>query len=347
MAVVQILLAIFSRTAARVLNTAFAWATIALFGRVPARQQIYLSVMAFGSMAWLISVIGIAFPSFATFLLALVTIPSWLRPGWIRLAMLAVALVSPLLVGGMSLLALDPAERPRDRAPRVRAVLRGYPVTIGLSLTLALLLLFVPILKARGALKRWTTTHVPVLVKPEDYPAALHDLETALRAEGWQTARRPASWMLRLPMHVFGVLAGHSIPLVAKELTTLRSAQLEITLHPSDLILAGPNGDVMRARARVAERLAFSKLYMTWTADGQRLEEDLRKVWLGMETVNGHPRPNGHPGTDDLQTLDHELKTAELPYEEWEVLFRKELLLERRLGGLDPRAPHELPSAPD
>jgi hypothetical protein len=87
MAIVQVLFAIFSRTAGRVLNTAFAWATIALFGRVPPRQQICLSVMAFGSMAWLISVIGVAFPSMATFLLALVTIPSWVRPGWIRLAM--------------------------------------------------------------------------------------------------------------------------------------------------------------------------------------------------------------------------------------------------------------------
>jgi len=91
----------------------------------------------------------------------------------------------------------------------------------------------------------------------------------------------------------------------------------------------------------MAERLAFSKLYMTWTADAQRLEENLRKVWLGIETVNGHPR------TGDLQTLDRELKTAELPYEEWEVLFRKELLLERRLASLDTPATHELPSTPD
>lgn len=340
MAIVQVLFAIFSRTAGRVLNTAFAWATIALFGRVPPRQQIYLSVMAFGSMAWLISVIGIAFPSVATFLLALVTIPSWVRPGWIRLAMVAVALVSPLLVGGMSLLALDPAERPRDPGPRIKAILRGYPVTIGLSLTLALLLIFVPILKARAALKRWTTTHVPVLVKPEDYPAALHQLETALKDEGWPTARVPASWMLRVPMHVFGALAGRSIPLVAETLTTLRNAHLEVTLHPSDLIFAGPNGQVMRARARVAERLAFSKLYMTWTADAQRLEESLLKVWLGIERANGQPR------TDDLPMLDHKLKTAELPYEEWEVLFRKELLLERRLAGLDIRAEHELTSPP-
>jgi hypothetical protein len=34
----------------------------------------------------------------------------------------------------------------------------------------------------------------------------------------------------------------------------------------------------MKARARLAERLAFSKLYMTWTADRQRLENKLRKI---------------------------------------------------------------------
>ena len=338
MAIVQIILAIFSRTAGRVLNTAFAWATIALFGRVPPRQQIYLSVMAFGSMAWLISVIGIAFPSAATFLLAFVTIPPWVRPGWIRLAMFTIALVSPLLVGGMSLLALDPAGRPRGFARRLEVILRGYPVTIGLSLTLALLLIFVPVLRARGALKRWTTTHVPVMVKSEDYGSVLHDLEGALADEGWRTSRVPASWMLRMPMHVFGALAGRSIPLVAERLTTLQSAQLEVTLHPSDLILAGPNREVMKARARLAERLAFSKLYMTWTADAQRLEDRLRKIWLGTEASNGHHQAK------TLSAVDHDLKTAELPFEEWEVLFRKELLLERRRHGLDVGAVHELPS---
>jgi hypothetical protein len=337
MAIVQIILAIFSRTAGRVLNTAFAWATIALFGRVPARQQLYLSVMAFGSIAWLISVIGIAFPSVATFLLAFVTIPPWVRPGWIRLAMLAIALVSPLLVGGMSLLALDPTGRPRGAARRIRVILRGYPVTIGLSLTLALLLVFVPVLRAQGALRRWTTTHVPVMVKPEDYPAVLHDLEIALAHEGWRTSRVPASWILRVPMHVFGILAGRSIPLVAERLTTLQSSRLEVTLHPSDLILAGPNRDVMKARARLAERLAFSKLYMTWTANGQRLEDELRKIRLRSETSNG----NGL--TESLPAVDLDLRTAELPFEEWEVLFRKELLLERRLLARDVGA-HELPS---
>jgi len=35
------------------------------------------------------------------------------------------------------------------------------------------------------------------------------------------------------------------------------------------------------------------------------------------------------------------------PYEEWEVLFRKELLLERRLAGLDTRSGARPARAPD
>jgi hypothetical protein len=77
---------------------------------------------------------------------------------------------------------------------------------------------------------------------------------------------------------------------------------------------------------------------MTWTADAQRLEDKLRKIWLGTEASNGRRRGKSLPA------VDRDLKTAELPFEEWEVLFRKELLLERRRHRLDVGAAHELPS---
>ena len=93
----------------------------------------------------------------------------------------------------------------------------------------------------------------------------------------------------------------------------------------------------MKARARLAERLAFSKVYMTWTADAQRLEDKLRKIRLSSEASNG----NGL--TESLPAVDLDLRTAELPFEEWEVLFRKELLVERWLLARDVGA-HELRS---
>jgi hypothetical protein len=127
-------------------------------------------------------------------------------------------------------------------------------------------------------------------------------------------------------------LAGRSVPLVAERLTTLRAERLEVTLHPSDLILSGPDGDVMRARARLAERLAFSKLYTTWTSEGQRLEDRLRRLRWRSQTGAGL-WDGGQEGL--FRALERDLKAAEVPYEEWEVLFRKLLLLERHLAGLD------------
>src|SRR5215831_4328686 len=53
MAIVQALLAAVARSAGRVLNTVFGWATVMIFGRVPESRQIYLSVIAFGSVVWI------------------------------------------------------------------------------------------------------------------------------------------------------------------------------------------------------------------------------------------------------------------------------------------------------
>src|SRR5690348_1327010 len=102
MAIVQVLLAALTKQASKLLNTAFGWATVLLFGKVPQDRQIYLSLISLGSVAWLVAVLGIAFPQFATFLLTFVTLPSWVDKTWVRLAMLAAAAIIPLAVGALS-----------------------------------------------------------------------------------------------------------------------------------------------------------------------------------------------------------------------------------------------------
>src|SRR5437660_356346 len=58
MAIIQALLAFLTRSAGKILNTAFGWATVMLFGQVPQERQIYLSIIAFGSVAWIVAVAG-------------------------------------------------------------------------------------------------------------------------------------------------------------------------------------------------------------------------------------------------------------------------------------------------
>jgi len=67
MAIIQVLLAALARSAGRILNTAVGWATTMIFGRVPERRQVYVSIMTFGSLVWIAVIVGIAFPSVGTY----------------------------------------------------------------------------------------------------------------------------------------------------------------------------------------------------------------------------------------------------------------------------------------
>jgi hypothetical protein len=341
MAILQAVLAMVFRQAGRFLNTAFGWATTLLFGKVPEKRQVYLSAIAFGSVLWMIVVLGVAFPSVGTFLLAFVPLPEWVSPMWVRLAMLGAALVLPAFVGGISLFLADPAERPKGVGPTLKAICKGYPYTLGLALTLIMMLLVAPALKMRDVVRRWTSKHIPVVVESGDYFSVLQDIQRVLRRGGFETSRTKASLLLRGPTKVFTLLAGSAVDdLVAEELTTLVSPNIEVLLHPSDLVIRGREKDVSRAHALVTEHLTFTKAYLTWTKDAQEMEDRLGKLWRHVKA--GADSAASDPSTE-LAGIESDLKTLNLTYEEWEVLFREKLIVERAMLRAMLRSPSGTP----
>src|SRR3954452_717771 len=103
----QAILTALLRQTGRLLNTLFGWATSLLFGKVPEKRQLYLSVIALGAVVWIVVVLGIVFPRLAAFLLAFVPLPAWIAD-WTRLIMLALAVILPPAVGFVSLFLVDP-----------------------------------------------------------------------------------------------------------------------------------------------------------------------------------------------------------------------------------------------
>jgi hypothetical protein len=331
MAIVQALLALVFRSAGRLLNTAFGWATIMLFGKVSQDRQIYLSIIAFGSVGWIVAVLGIIFPSFATFLLAFMPLPAWVDRAWIRLAMLAAALVIPLVVGVVSTRMLAPEQRPVGAAANAISVLKGYPYTVALALTLIMMTALAPVIKVRTMIKRWTSRHIPVIVQSEQYLEVVSQIEKALDMGGFEVERQQASWMMRLPTKVLTTLAGGAVDdLVADHLTELRSDRLEVLLHPSDLVISGREKDTARATAIISEQLAFSPAYMTWTKEANDLEDRLRKIWITLRQQANKPGVLNRL-TNRLVAVEHDLRTLELSFDEWDVLFREKLMVERAL----------------
>src|SRR5947209_2589305 len=129
MALIQGLLAYLARSAGTILNTAFGWATILLFGKVREDRQIYLSATTFGSVAWIVVALGIVFPSLATFLLSFATLPSWVDKNMIRLVMLGLTVLLPAVIGIVSIFMLEPQARPKSFSGKLKVMLSGYPYT--------------------------------------------------------------------------------------------------------------------------------------------------------------------------------------------------------------------------
>lgn len=310
---IGVVFAFIGRQLGRILTLAFNWATIVLFGRVPKDREIFLSGMAFTALLWPIVLAGIAFPSFATFLLGFFTVPDWLEP-WTRLVMLALAILLPLANGALSTRLPDEGKRPKGR-DLVLTVLRGYPNSLALFLVLVWMMVVAPLGKIRALVKRWESVHVPIAVKPGGYDAVVNDLQAALGRADIEVGRRRASWAYELPGKVLGVLGGETVrALVPAELAQLVGDGFEMTLHPMDLALVGRKTTLAHARGAIVRELTFTEAYQTWSKEAQALEDRLVKAARG---------------EDGLDEIGAELKRRDLAFEEWEILYR--LLLQVRL----------------
>jgi hypothetical protein len=326
----QAILAFLLRSLGRILNTAFGWATTLLFGKVPASRQIYLSAATFGSAIWLVTVLGIASPRFAAFLFAFVTLPRWFAGQWLRWVMFGAAIFIPPIVGVLSMAMVDAEDRPKGWKAKAKRVVQGYPYTFGLAISVLLTILAAPIIKIRMLVKRWSVQHVPVIVDSQDYLPVVGELDDALRERGLVTRRVRASLLVRAPTKILARFAGGLFAnLIADNLTVLVGQGFEVLLHPSDLVVSGRKIQAAHARAAITERLAFSHAYLTWAKEANRTEDRLHALW---SRVVVERKGALEPGSlQELKSIEDSINRLDLTYEEWEVLFRVKLQVERSL----------------
>jgi hypothetical protein len=305
------LFAFVSRQLGRLLSLAFGWATLVLFGKVSKNKQLLLSIMALLSLVWPVAIAGIAVPSVGTFLLGLVTVPPWIE-NWVRIGMLVLAIAAPLGVGYVSSRLRD--QRP-DAKGLIRALLSGYPNALALAVVLIWLMLVTPVIKLAAVARRHESAHVPIAVKPGGYDTVVRDLSAALDRAGIRVRSARAPWPLALPGRILALVGGAGVrALVPKQLVQLRGKNLNITIHPMDLRFTGKAKVLASARAALVRELSFTEAYQTWTKESQEIEDALMRAADGRASV---------------ELIARQLATIEIPYEEWEILYR--ILLQVRL----------------
>jgi hypothetical protein len=239
--------------------------------------------------------------------------------------MLILAIALPLLIGLGGLFLMDPADRPKGIGQKAIQVVRGYPYAAVLSGVILFLLVVAPIFKVRTIIRRWEDAHIPIVVKPDAYEQVAGELEKAIDGAGLDLARARAPRVREVPSKLLAAVGGASVRrLVPDQLVMLKAKSLEVTIHPSDVSIAGTKAAVAQARAAIADRLTFAEAYLTTSKEAQEVEDALREV--------NDPRTvdlNAAKGW--LEALDKRLARLTIPYEEWEVLYRQRLQLERNL----------------
>ena len=328
MAILAALVALGSRFATKILTTALGWASTLLFGRVPASRQILLLGVTFGSVIWMVLVAGVVVPEIGTFLLFLIPPQDIVPEGVIRLGCSSGRWSCPRVIGALTLALSPRAGAWRARGPE--AVVRGYPLTV----LLAVLLVFLaglaiwrkvepgPALDRRARAARREARRLRAGGgRPPTGPSPMPASRSKPRPLPPRCRSRPAGSRGRRP---------ESGSLVPERMLQLKGQDLDILIYPMDLLISGKPELVARARAAMASRLTTSAAHLTVSAEAQAIEDRLTAL------ATGSAQPPERPPFDDAAAADlrgdrHLLATLVVPYDEWEVLYRQRLQVERDL----------------
>lgn len=342
MALLQALFALISKSAGKILNALFGWAVRALFGQTTAREQTFLSVMVAAAVAWPVLLVGIAAPKLAALLLAFVPIPHAV-PAWtVRIVWMTLALLIPFGVG-IAVAAKAPTkdsakdstkDSPSGRSEsRLLAVLRGFPITVGLAAAFVVMFVSVPVMRLAAILRRRKSADIPLVTNESAYHQVADTVCDVLNRHGFSLHPAAPGWWVAAPIRILTWLGGDAFrSYVPTQLEHFVSPDLELSLYPSGLLLRGKAHSVTWAHGIIAESVVHTEGLQTVDPKAQALEKRIRRVWKTYDTA-----PPQIVGAENLvqalEQISGDLGRLQVDFDDWQVLYRQILQVGRAIHG--------------
>jgi len=327
MAIVQALVAFISRSFGKILSALFDWAVVAIFGYTSGTEKIFLSALLAAAGAWPLLLLGIAAPKVATLLLAFVPIPSWIPSSVVRWFWIGLALMVPLAVGAV-MAARQPPDRPRRSWP-VR-LLRGFPITAGLSAALLITLVTVPALRLASAARRRKDVQVPLLTDAASYPRVARRILAVLDEHGRTVRRAPPPWWLIAPLRVLSAMDHDAFESrIPADLAYFEGRELVLALYPSGLLIRGRQDALASAQGLIVEGVSDLDVWQTSDPRAQEIERRIARLW---HTARGdRAEPEGPAARAGLLEIARAIEALPVDYDEWQIVYRKALQLSHAL----------------
>lgn len=330
MAILQGIISLLTRSVGKIFSALFDWAVVALFGRVEGRQKVWLSALMGAAAIWPVLLLGVAAPKVAVFAVAFVPLSSSVPAGVLRAVWVALAVVVPVTVGIALRLQAPPEQQP---AGWPSTVLRGFPITLGLSTAFLVLLVTVPVLRIASAVRGRQDVQMPLITIGKSYRVAADLIAATLRRHGFSIARAEPPWWSAAPAKILHRMSGEAFRAYVPEQTAYyRGGHLEVALYPNALMLRGTLDETGRAHGLLVEALTGQlDMLQTTSVEAQEIERQIQRVWsVFRENPDAHR--NARPLMSRLNDIATEISRRALPFDEWQIVYRQTLQLARALS---------------
>jgi uncharacterized membrane protein YqjE len=326
-AILSLLLSFIGKKIGSIIQAIFGWSVTALFGRLPGKKQLAVSIALLLSIAWPVFVVGLFFPAVAGWVLAFLPLEKWTSSGVMRLIWGSLAFVAPLFVGGLTHWAA-----PSTKGGLLRSLLNGYPLALGFFVAFLITVVTVPLIKIASILRGWADEHVYVQPHNGRYDSVLHELAEATARAGVLPEVTDVPTAMALSTKVLKWLArGMVSPIVAEQVKCVRGDGLELYLYPSDLLLRGVPEKVALVRAMLARTEVDADAYLVGSARGQQIQDELGRLTEVLAAHEHDGRTAGGTIASRLGSIWAEMSTSKLPFDEWVMLETIARRVERRI----------------
>jgi hypothetical protein len=330
MAIIQGIISLLTRSVGKIFSALFDWAVVALFGRVGGQQKMWLSALMGAAAMWPVLLLGVAAPKIAVFAVAFVPLSTSVPAGVVRAIWVALAVLVPVIVGVVLRLQAPPEQQ---RAGWAMTVLRGFPITLGLSAAFIVLLLTVPVLRIASAVRGRQDVQMPLVTTGKSYRVAADLVGATLNHHGFAVARVDPPWWSAAPAKILHRMSGEALKAYVHEQTAyFRGGDLEVALYPNALMLRGGVEETARAHGLLVEALTGQPdMLQTTSAEAQDIERQIQRVWA-IFRQNPEAHRNARPLMSRLNDISAEISQRALPFDEWQVVYRQALQLARALS---------------
>lgn len=326
-AIFSVLLSFIGKKIGTIIQAIFGWSITALFGRLPKKKQLAVTVALALSIAWPIFLLGLFLPGVSGWLLAILPLEKWLGPTALRIVWAALAMFAPPVVGLLTHWAA-----PSKKVGTAKSLLYGYPLALGYFASFIITVVTVPVVKVATILKGWTDTHVYVQPRDGQYSDVLRELcEACARAGLLPEVGEPPTRMMLATKVLKKLAKGMVSPIVAEEIKVIRAKNIEMYLYPADLLIRGKEQEVAMVRAMMLRTDLDADAYLVGSEKGQCIQDELGRL---IDVVRQHEHAAEHAGkmaTSRLIAIWHEMNESKLPFDEWVLLESIARRVERRL----------------